>query len=208
MENKLQQLTEKLYNEGLSKGRADADALLLDAKEQAAKSIADAKAEAQQIIQSAHKEAAALEENTRNEIKMASEQMRSALRQQIGTMLVTSVVSPQVSAAWSDQSFIKGLVVEAVKALNSSDGLKVVFPAGASEQLLKNVSDQIATQLNASVEIVTDSRVRAPFRIAPKDGSYYISFGDRDFDTLFQSYLRPRVAELLFGNAQQTEKGE
>lgn len=39
MENKLQQLTQKLYDEGLEKGRAEADKL-----------VADAKAEAQKIV--------------------------------------------------------------------------------------------------------------------------------------------------------------
>ena len=46
MENKLQQLTQKLYDEGLEKGRAEAERLVSEAKSEAAKIIADAKAEA------------------------------------------------------------------------------------------------------------------------------------------------------------------
>lgn len=209
MENKLQQLTEKLYNEGLSKGRADADALLLDAKNEAAKTVADAKAQAQKIIQDAQKEAEALQQTTRNEIRMASQQMSSALRQQIGQMLLSGALTPQVSAAWSDGTFLKTLVLEAVKAIDPAQGLKVVFPAGTADELLKQVSASIAKELTAGVEVTTDSRVKTPFRIVPADGGYYISFTDRDFDLLFQSYLRPRVNELLFGSAaEQTVKGE
>ena len=37
MENKLQQLTQKLYDEGLEKGRAEADRLVAEAKKEAAK---------------------------------------------------------------------------------------------------------------------------------------------------------------------------
>ena len=50
MENKLQQLTQKLYDEGLEKGRAEAERLVSEAKSEAAKIIADAKAEAEAIV--------------------------------------------------------------------------------------------------------------------------------------------------------------
>ena len=43
MENKLQELTRKLYDEGLEKGRADADKLVADAKAEAARLVAEAK---------------------------------------------------------------------------------------------------------------------------------------------------------------------
>lgn len=39
MENKLQQLTQKLYDEGLEKGRAEADKLVADAKAEARKIV-------------------------------------------------------------------------------------------------------------------------------------------------------------------------
>ena len=42
MENKLQQLTKKLYDEGLEKGRAEADKLVADAKAEARKIVAEA----------------------------------------------------------------------------------------------------------------------------------------------------------------------
>ena len=40
MENKLEQLTQKLYNEGLAKGRMEADDLVAKAQGEAAKIIA------------------------------------------------------------------------------------------------------------------------------------------------------------------------
>ena len=42
MENKLQQLTQKLYEEGLEKGRSEAEKCVAEAQEKAAKIIADA----------------------------------------------------------------------------------------------------------------------------------------------------------------------
>lgn len=43
MQDKLQQLTEKLYNEGLAKGKQEAESLLKSAKEESEKMLSDAK---------------------------------------------------------------------------------------------------------------------------------------------------------------------
>ena len=50
MENKLQQLTQKLYDEGLEKGRAEADRLVAEAKKEAAKIVAEARAQAEDCL--------------------------------------------------------------------------------------------------------------------------------------------------------------
>ena len=57
MQNKLQELTEKIYREGLEKGQAEANQLVTKAKDEAARIVANAKAEAERIIAAARKEA-------------------------------------------------------------------------------------------------------------------------------------------------------
>ncbi len=46
MENKLQQLTKKLYDQGLAKGKQDAETMIAQAKQQAHKIVSDATGEA------------------------------------------------------------------------------------------------------------------------------------------------------------------
>ena len=61
MENaKLKELTERLYGEGLEKGRAEADRLVAEAQASAAKILAEAKAEAAKIVKQAEDKAADL----------------------------------------------------------------------------------------------------------------------------------------------------
>lgn len=202
MENKLQQLTEKLYNEGLSKGRAEAEALLAKAQTDAEKIVAEAKDKAQAIVAEAEKAAQQLKTNTENEVRLAAGQMKSALRQQVETMVQMEVVTPAVSQAWRDNSFIQQLAVAAVQALDPKQGLRVVLPETRGNELVEAVKQALAERFGADngVEVVTDARVRVPFRVMVKEGGYYVSFADADFDALFRSYLRPKVAQLLFGN--------
>ena len=57
MKNKLQELTKKLYDEGLEKGRAEADRLVGEAKNEAAKIVAEARAQAEEIVKKARDKA-------------------------------------------------------------------------------------------------------------------------------------------------------
>ena len=57
MQNKLQELTDKLYNEGLAKGKQEGEEILAKAKVQAEEIVAKAKAEAAAIVSAANKEA-------------------------------------------------------------------------------------------------------------------------------------------------------
>jgi len=50
MQNKLQELTEKIYKEGLAKGTEEAAQIVGKAKEDASKIIANATKEAEQIV--------------------------------------------------------------------------------------------------------------------------------------------------------------
>ena len=74
MENKLQELTDKLYNEGLSKGKAEGEVLLAKAKSEAAEIVAAAEKEAKEIIAKAEKQAADYKTKVAGDLKMAASQ--------------------------------------------------------------------------------------------------------------------------------------
>lgn len=196
MENKLQQLTEKLYNEGLSKGKQEGDAILEQANAKAKSIVDQANMQASAILEKAKNDALQLAATTKSEIQLSANQMVSELKQQVCNVLTASVFEPQIKDAYKDGSFVKQLIVKAVESfdLDSSDGVKLIVPEGFEGV----VSDAVGEKLNGGVEIVTSAKVKVPFRIAPKDGTYLVSFTDEDFDALFKSYIRPIVAELLY----------
>ena len=76
MQNKLQELTDKLYNEGLSKGKQEGEELLAKAKAQVDEMIAKAQAEAAQIIAAAQKQAEEIRTKTASDVKHCSHQER------------------------------------------------------------------------------------------------------------------------------------
>ena len=94
MENKLQQLTQKLYDEGLEKGRAEAERLVSEAKSEAAKIIAAAKAEAEAIVKAAEAKAEDTAKNSKTEIALAGKQAVARIKEEISSRLRPRVPSP------------------------------------------------------------------------------------------------------------------
>ena len=83
MDSKIQELTDKLLNEGVEKGKEKAQEIISQAKEQAEKIINEAKQQAEDIKAEADKDAKALDHNTKAELKMFCGQAVSALKTEI-----------------------------------------------------------------------------------------------------------------------------
>ena len=69
--NKLQELTDKLYNDGLSKGREEGARILEEARKQAEDIIADARKQAESIVAEAHRQADDYSQKVTSDLKMA-----------------------------------------------------------------------------------------------------------------------------------------
>jgi V/A-type H+-transporting ATPase subunit E len=202
MQNKLQELTDKLYKEGLAKGKQDADNLLSQAREQAAKIVEDAKEQAAKIISNAEKTADDIRTRTEGDIKMASTQALSALRQQIAGMVEARAVGAKVDEVLADKAFVGKListVAGAFKADGAATSLDVILPEAMKGQLQDFLADNIDKTLAAGLSFGFSDDFAEGFRIAPKDKGYYIDFSDDTFKGLLGEYLRPATSKILFG---------
>ena len=202
MENKLQKLTEQLYEEGLSKGRNDADKLVAEAQAKAKAIVAEAQAEAKAIVENAQKQAEELTQNTMTEISLAGRQAVAALKSEINTMVVAKTASKAVAEATMDAAFVKDMLLAVAKNWNGSSTDVVSLAALLPEEKKATLDSVFAAAakelLAAGVEVAYGKGVKSGFKIGPKDGGYYISFSDEDFDALLGEYLREKVSNLLY----------
>lgn len=203
MQNKLQELTDKLYNEGLSKGKQEAELMKANAKNEAADIIAKAKEEAEQILNRAKSEAAELKSKTENDIKMASVQAFAAVKQQIENVIVTKALAQPVKAAVSETDFIKTIITAIVSAFNPNEAdavaLDVILPADKKAELEQFMAQNISGICKAGINVEYSKNIAGGFKIGPKGEGYMISFTDKDFENIIAQYLRPKTKELLFG---------
>ena len=202
MENKLQQLTQKLYDEGLEKGRAEADKLVADAKAEARKIVAEARAEAEEIVKKAEAKAEDVSKNTMTEISLAGKQAVGRIKSEIASLIIAKATARGVKEAVVDPAFIKEMLVAVAKNWNGADAgkveLKALLPEADRAKLDEAFGKSARELLSAGIEVGYSKEVKTGFKVGAKEGGYYISFSDADFDALLGEYLREKVSDMLF----------
>ena len=201
MENKLKELTERLYGEGLEKGRAEADRLIADAKEKAAAILTEAKAEAAKIVKAAEDKAIDTEKNSMTEIQMAGRQAIAKIKSELATAIIAQVSGKAVKAATLDAEFVKNLLLTVAQNWSGAAeqvSLKALLPAALETEFAALFEASAKELLAAGVEVGYSKDVKAGFKVGEKDGGYYISFTDESFEALLDEYLREKVSQLLF----------
>ncbi|HAH57633.1 MAG TPA: V-type ATP synthase subunit E, partial [Bacteroidales bacterium] len=190
MENKLQELTRKIYSEGVEKATEEASLILDKAQKEADDLKRQAQKEAEEIINEANKNAEDIKRNAESEMRMASKQAISALRQQIATLVTTKVVDTPVKEAVSDKAFMGEMIRIALENFGSDATL--VMPEKDEKALEDYFGKRLNEVLKSGVEVRFDDKIKGGFKIGPKDNSYLISFTDEDFEAFFRSFMRPR----------------
>jgi V/A-type H+-transporting ATPase subunit E len=194
---------DKLYNEGLSKGRKDADELVAKAAREAEEIISNAKEKAAKIVSKAEQEADDIKSRIANDIKMASAQSITATKQSIENLVVANALNANIGKAMSDTEFVKSLLTTVVKAFNASNAesvpLEVILPSSMQKELQSAFATEIYDNLAKGSEVKFAKGMSDGFKIGPKDGGFVIGFTADDFNALLGSYLRPSTRKLLFG---------
>lgn len=201
MQNKLQELTDKLYNEGLSKGREEGEALLAKAKSQAADIVAEAEKKAAEIMTKAEKEAEAYKVKVAGDLKMAASQSVQATRKDIEDLVVFKMTGAAIEKALSDEAFVKEVIKAVAEKFNAETAmdLNLVLPETLKSSLEPFVKNELSNILKGQVNASFSKKIAGGFTIGPKDGSYFISLTDETFKELISEYLRPATRKLLFG---------
>lgn len=205
MENKLQELTAKIYQEGIEKAKAEADDLLQEAERKAEQIREEARVEARKIVEVARKQAHDLQQNANAEMKLAAGQAIRALKQEFTNLIAAEVVDKPLGEAFSDVAFIKQLISTALQNWNAAEmpqpDVNLLLPAAMREEMEKFLSGKAQKLLaEGTLRATFDDRLEDGFRIGPADGHYIISFTQQDFERFFRTYLRPKIAELLFND--------
>lgn len=203
MENKLQELTDRLYEEGLAKGRDEAQILITQAREEARNLIANARKEAARIKETANRDAAAGKQQIVAEIRMASRQSIASLKQNIENIVQLRCLQQPVKDALEDSKFVQELILAMIKAFNPHEAasldLRVVLPESKKDAFEGFLQSKIQETLSKGIVITYSDNISSGFSIGPKDGSYFLRFSEEDFVNLFSNYLRPSTKKILFG---------
>jgi len=199
--DKLQELTQKLYNEGLSKGKEEGEALLAQAKTQAEEIVKSAQEQAQAILAKAQKEAADFQIKVEGDVKMAAIQALQTTKASIENLIVAKASNAAISDALTEEAYIKGIITAVAQHFSTQEStdISLVLPETLQKGLEPFVKNELGKVIGKGVEASFNKKISGGFKIGPKDGSYFIDLTDQSFQQLIGAYLRPATKKILFG---------
>ena len=199
--DKLQELTQKLYDEGLAKGKQEGEAVLQKAVEEAGSIVKKAQEEAEAILAKARKDADDFKVKVEGDVKMAAQQSVQATRADIENLVVAKTVDTTVDKALSNEDYLKGIITAVAQRFSADEpaDIALVLPESLKAGLEPFVKNELGKLLGKGVEAAFSKKVAGGFKIGPKDGGYFVSLTEETFKDLIGSYLRPATKKLLFG---------
>ena len=201
MDNKLQEITEKIYREGVSRGNEEAEKIISGAKSEAEKIIRSAEAEAGEIIAKAGKKVEEMMNNTRSELKLSFRQAMNLLKQDIEKAITLRVVDDPVSDVFSDKRFIAGLIERITEKWSPEDsdrGLEIHLPEESVSEIENYLKSKTRKILADNINLHPVKSMVKGFEIHPAGGGYKISVTENDFAGYIKEIMRPKLVDLLF----------
>lgn len=196
MDDKIKQLTDKILAEGVAKGKQQAEELIAEAQKKSDEILSSAKQEAEKLLKERSKEADELTANTKSELQLAAAQTLQALKSAIADQLSERLSALATSTALSDDDFLRSLLLKLVGNWSPEEGLMIqTADAQALEGYFKSHAKEL---LDKGLHIEEIAGRKSGFTLKPSDGSYKVNFGEEELKTLFHSFLRPRLIEILF----------
>lgn len=196
MDVKIQELTDKIYREGVEKGNEEAARIIAEANSQKETIVAEAEAEAKRIVAAAEKRAAELKKNTEAEVKLFATQSVEALKSEVTDLVTGEITSSNVKAVVSDKKFMQQVILEMAREWVKTGDLTI--QTADSKDLTAYFEGNAKELLNKGVRIEKVNGKDTSFSIVPADGSYKVTFGEEEFITFFKEFLRPQLIEMLF----------
>ncbi|MCA0928548.1 hypothetical protein [Ruegeria profundi] len=209
-------LIDKLRNDGVVAGQADAEKLRADARAEAAKILADAKREADAYQKKARSES----DNYRS---AGEEALNTAMRDAVLTMKAGLTdrfredVERLVTKEMADPDLLKQMILEVVgraaEGANLDGELHVILPAKvATQQDIKQNADDIqsgkltkfvlgltADMLREQVELHASDDVQDGIRVRADDQGVVLDLTDKAVAALLMEHLQPRFRAVLEG---------
>lgn len=196
MNTTLQELTDKIYAEGVEKGKEEAAAIVEQAKKEAESIVAEAKKQADELVADAERKIAERDKNSRAELQLYAAQSVQALQTEATNLICDKLANDSVKAAVADGKFMQKIILTLTEKLANGD--EVVIETADAKALKDYFAANAKELLAHGVEIKQVNGIKTNFTIEPKKGGYKLAFGQNEFVEYFKQYLRPELVELLF----------
>lgn len=197
METQLDNLIQKIRQEGVEEAKKKSKEIIKDAERRAEEIIEDAERKKAAIMKDGQRDTANLRKSGEEVLRQASRDIILSLRQRI-VELFDSVLKKDVSEGLSSEN-LKKIITRIIENFKKDEGLDIEIllskqdKKGLEEALLRSLKDEFRKGITFKVS----SGIEKGFRIGEKDKNFYYDFTDDAITEALKLYLNPRITDIL-----------
>ena len=203
MHQKVQDLVDTLYREGVQKADQKSREIIEEAKYRALEIVQEAEAKAARIIADADAAADAVKYRAETEIRLASRQVLSDLKRQISDMILFRISADPARSLTDSPSFLADFFMQmwgsGIPGVHKEDPVNLIFSSEMEENLRNYLENRFSELLNEGLSLHFSDEVESGFKIQVGGKGIVIQFSEEDFQAYFRSVARPAVYQMLFG---------
>lgn len=202
MTSKIQELTEKIYQEGVDKAQNQANILIKEAEDKATGLINNAQQKADNIILEAERKSQEIEQSLKEELQSISRQVIDITKQKITDSIVADASQTISESLIDDKDFLKSLVLELVTKWDMGNGSIDDLSLILSEKQLGNLDGIFKSGalqiMKSKKKILIDPSIKNGFQIISNSEGFKLSFSVEDLKNFFKKFMKSRIQEYLF----------
>ncbi len=197
MEKELNNLINKIKQEGVEQAEKDAGNVVSHAREEAKEIIKAAEREKADIINDARIEAGNFRKGAEAAVKQAARDVLLGLRGRIAE-LFTRVVKDNISGELTPD-VLKEVIVSAVRNFRKGEALdiEVLVSKKDRDRLQKSLFSALAKEAKERLTLTGAPGIEKGFRIGEKGKDSYFDFTGEAITESFTRYLNPKLVETL-----------
>lgn len=194
MENTLERMVDRIYQEGISRAEDRARQIVAAAETRAEEITGRARSEAQEILRQAKAEADKLLKTAESDLRLLGSRSLSQIKSDIARLITAKAVAQPVATAASDVSFISEVLTQLLKT-GAGGSFSLVVPDALREQITAQLTARLSNGLNGLE--VRPGTAKSGFTVVYKDAGYELDFSEAALMEFLEPYLKPAVAALF-----------
>lgn len=199
MDNKIQELAEKIYKDGVAKADAEAGQIVANAERSSKAVVEKAEEKAKAIIANATAEAEQIRKQSVTEVKNMVNGAEESLRLKITDLVNSKAVKAAIDETFAKPESLYQVVLEMAKQTLNDNSKGVEITTSDAEALESYIRSKAKEVLDNGVTIKEVAGKAANFDISPEGADYKINVSKEAFTKYFTEFMRPRMREILFG---------
>lgn len=198
MDDKVQELASKIYNDGIAKADSQAQQIVAEAEKKRDEILEEAARRAQELLSHASQETEEMRDRSEKELQLSADRAADALRTEITDMVNERAVREGVEKAFSDPEKLYDVVLHLSEKLLDEGSNSVTVATEDAEALEGYFRAHAARAMEKGLEVKSVRGREASFVISPESKGYEIVISKEALVEYFKDFMRPRLRETLF----------